>query len=66
MQYIIRVKETLSPQWFYWLEGTNVTHADSGATVLTVNLPDQSALRGLLNHLFDFNLTLLSIELTGE
>jgi hypothetical protein len=52
-------------RWFDWLDGLTMAfeHDSSGqwTTVLTVGV-DQSALRGVLNRMWDLNLTLLSVR----
>ena len=54
------------PSWSDGLEGMNVTRADSAGgadqTVLVGRLPDQAALSGVLNTLYELHLPVLSVE----
>ncbi len=50
-------------EWFGGLKLTAVVDKDGvPITRLTGTLPDQGALRGILNRLWDLNLTLLSVK----
>ena len=60
--YEIRVKGILDESWSEWLGGLNVKPLDSGETVLTGPIRDQSALHGLLNKIRDLGLPLLYVE----
>jgi hypothetical protein len=63
-RYEIRVRGRLNESWFDWLDGVTMTYeAESegpGVTVLTGSF-DQAALRGILAHLWDLNLTVLGV-----
>lgn len=63
--YCITVQGRLDKAWGEWLNGLAIeTAADeygSGVTRLTGNVVDQAALRGLLNQLWDWNLTLIAV-----
>jgi len=51
------------PGWFDgWMQATEMGTGDSLVTCLTVRVPDQAALRGLLNRLWDLNRTLISVR----
>ena len=58
----IRVKGHLNSQWSDWLEGLQVKLLDNGEMILSGHLVDQAALMGLLNRLYNLNLTLLSVN----
>jgi hypothetical protein len=58
----IRIKGTLKQDWSDWLEGLIVSHQANGETVLNGQIPDQSALIGLLNRIHGLNLQLLSFS----
>ena len=58
----IRIKGTLKRDWSDWLEGLIVSHQANGETVLNGQIPDQSALLGLLNRIHGLNLELLSFS----
>ncbi len=61
----IKVRGQLDAAWFDWLGGVTMTFEPEpgglGMTLLTGSL-DQSALRGLLCHLWDLNLTVVSVS----
>lgn len=64
--YKIRIASHLDESWAAWLDCASIireiTEADQmPVTILTYPVTDQPALRGLLNKLFDLNLTLLSV-----
>ncbi len=64
--YRIIVQGRLDESWSQWLSGMSVSieRTDDGipVTVLTGPVVDQSALRGILNRLWDLNLTLISVN----
>ena len=60
--YEILVQGQLDPSWSEWLEGMSITPLESGDTLLSGPLADQSALYGLLNRLRDMNLRLLWVR----
>jgi hypothetical protein len=60
--YEIRVQGVLDESWSEWLGGLDVRPLDSGVTVLSGHIRDQSALHGLLNKIRDLGLPLLGVE----
>jgi hypothetical protein len=60
--YEIRIKGHLDESWADWFDGLAVSHEDSGETLLTGSLPDQSALHGVLNRLRDLGIQLISVN----
>jgi hypothetical protein len=60
--YEIRVKGHLDETWADWFDGMEVQHESNGETVLTLPLPDQSALHGVLNRLRDMTVQLVSVN----
>lgn len=63
--YQITVQGALDPEWAMWLHGLTLTSAEvDGQSVTTLSGPvaDQAALRGILNQLWDLNLTVISVE----
>lgn len=61
--YYIRVKGHLVGDWSAWLEGSVIwLTRDNAHTSIEVAVPDQAALRGVLNKLWDLNLTLISVS----
>lgn len=65
MVYQIRVNGALDRTWSDWLGEVEILteQAEDGCiiTTLTVNLSDQSTLFGILDHIRDLNLTLVSV-----
>ena len=63
--YEIRVGGVLDPSWSDRLRGMEIRQVESGppaVTLLTGRLPDQSALQGIMNTLFELHLPILSTE----
>ena len=61
--YQIKVEGTLDERWSDWFSGLAVVaggEKDPPVTTLT-GLMDQAALRGILNKVWDLNLTLVSV-----
>jgi hypothetical protein len=64
--YIIKISGHLKEKWAEWLNGVVVkidNLANENVTAITVRIPDQAALRGVLNKLWDLNLILLAVVL---
>jgi hypothetical protein len=61
-RYEIRVHGHLSPEWTVVFQGMEIACLPNGDTTLTGLFPDQSALYGLLLHLRDLGLTLVSVN----
>lgn len=59
--YEIKIKGYLDPLWSDWLAGLKLTHLERDETLLSGVLPDQAALHGLLEHIRDLNLKLISV-----
>lgn len=59
----------LNPDWRDWLDGIEISHnfTDQGlrVTAIVVEIPDQSALLGILNRLHMFSLELLVVKRLG-
>ena len=68
--YRIRVQGHIDSKWFNWFGGMNLRHETSGdeieITILKGHLPDQAALSGVLNTLYDLRLPLLNVECIDE
>ena len=60
--YRIRVKETLDQRITDWFSDLTLTTLEDGKTLLVGPFTDQSALRGLLEQLWNLNITVLSVE----
>lgn len=65
--YQIRIGGVLRGKWRQWLDGVEIIdiQESSSDTTICVTVPDQAALRGLLNRLWDLNLIVISV-LTPE
>jgi hypothetical protein len=61
-RYQIRIKEQISDKWLDWFDEFAITRTESGETLLTGRIGDQSALHGLLAKIRDLNLTLISVS----
>lgn len=65
--YQIKVQGNLDDRWSDWFSGLEVVVGDESedppVTTLT-GLIDQAALRGILNKIWDLNLTLISVVST--
>ncbi len=62
--YQIEIKGHLKEKWIAWLDSMVIEitkQGDSDNTIIKVAIPDQAALRGTLNKLWDLNLTLISV-----
>ena len=65
--YQIRVRGIIGPAWSDWFGGMEIVPLADGQTVMTGPVPDQAALHGILGHLRDLNLPLISIApVTGD
>ena len=60
--YQIRVQGALKPPLADWLGNIQVIPQDQSETLLVGQFADQSALRGLLDQLWNLNLTVLYLE----
>lgn len=64
-RYRISVQGRIPAQWCDCLEGMTITQGPPGAvpvTTLSGELPDQAALVGVLNTLYELRLPMLSVE----
>lgn len=59
--YQIKVQGKLDEKWSDWFNGMTVTF-ESDITTLTGAVVDQAALRGILDKIWDLNLTLISVN----
>jgi hypothetical protein len=64
-RYQIKVQERLSENWSDWFGGMRITVEcrGDGASITTLIgvVADQAALRGILDKIWDLNLTLISV-----
>ena len=65
-EYRILVRGYLNGSWSKWFDGMSIAHIpgkqDTMFTKLTGIIPDQAALRGILNKIWDLNLTLVLVQ----
>ena len=60
--YRIRVQGKLDDRWSEWFSGlTIIVESESPPVTKLVGIIDQSALRGILNKIWDLNLALISV-----
>jgi len=59
--YEIIVAGQLDSHWMGWFDGLALEALPNGQTRISGELQDQSALRGVLERIFDLNLTLISL-----
>jgi hypothetical protein len=60
-RYEIRLKGYLDNRWADRFEGLSCTHQSDGTTILAGPVVDQAALYGLLRHVRDLGLPLVSV-----
>ncbi len=58
----VRIKGNLKQDWSDWFGDIIVSNPFDGETILSGEIPDQSALLGLLNRIHGLNLKLLSFS----
>ncbi len=58
----IKIKGRLGQQWSEWFGGLTINHSDRDMTVLTGPVADQAALYGIISHLRDLGLQLISVS----
>ena len=59
--YRIVVEGRLESEWSEWFDGLTITHEDTGETILSGPVVDQTALHGVLIKIRDLGLPLLSL-----
>jgi hypothetical protein len=64
-QIEVIVKGQIDPQWGEWFANLEVELQGDGTTRLHGDIPDQSALYGILAKLRDLGLELISVESTA-
>ena len=58
---VIHIKGKLDPNWSDWFEAMQMQVSHSGDTILCGNLPDKSAVYGIISRLGSLGLTLISV-----
>ena len=64
--YRIVIKGHLDSEWSEWFDGLTITLVDTGETILTGPIVDQTALHGVLIKIRDLGLPLLSLTRTEK
>ena len=63
ISYEIQVDGVLGERWDRWIFGDLAfSYQSGGVTTILARVPDSAALRGLVNHLWDLNLSIFSIQ----
>ena len=66
----ITVRGRIASHWSRWLEELRLSYrlSENGDEVTDLNgtVPDQSALQGVLNRIWNLNLTVLSVKTSSE
>ena len=60
--YSILVRETLDREFTDWYGELTIISQEDGKTILIGSFADQPALRGFLEHLWNLNITVISVE----
>ena len=70
MHCCITVRGRVAPHWSQWLEELRLSYrlSENGIEVTDLNgtVPDQSALQGVLNRIWNLNLTVLSVRTSPQ
>jgi hypothetical protein len=70
IQCCITVRGRVAPHWVRWLgelrHSYRSTESNDDVTDLCGTMPDQSALRGVLNRIWNLNLTVLSLSTAAD
>ena len=67
--YQIKVLGIVSNSWSDWLGGMTITNTDLNGVEISIisgDFPDQAALRGVLNILWDLNATLIQVQCVNK
>ena len=60
--YQIRIKNHVDELWIEWFSPLTLVNESNGEATLTGAVRDQAELHGLLDRIFDLNLTLLAVN----
>ena len=63
-QVEIHFKGRINQQWSEWFGGLTICHTGGDEMVLTGRVEDQAALYGIISHLRDLGLQLISVSST--
>lgn len=62
----IHIKGKLDPNWSDWFDHMHVLEEPSGSTLLRGDLPDKSAVYGVISRLSSLGMTLISVSCQEE
>jgi len=60
--YRIRVREGLERCFVDWMDDLTLIPQENGETLMISTFPDQPALRGFLDQLWNLNITVITVE----
>lgn len=64
--YLIMVRGWIDQSWREWFNGMSLTtlgdDMDTGFTILSGWVADQASLRGIMNHIWDLNLSIITLQ----
>lgn len=63
MIYQIRVKDHIDDEWAEWFKPLQIANESNGEATFTGPVRDQAELHGLIDKVFNLNLTLLAVNL---
>ena len=61
LQIEIHLKGRINQQWSGWFDGLAISYSDRKTTIITGIVTDQAALYGVISHLRDLGLQLISV-----
>ena len=64
--YTIHIKEQLDPYWQDWFDSVQISRQENEGTLLTLLIPDQTALHSTLLKIHNLGLTLISVNPSEE
>lgn len=62
MKYEIRIRGQIDSRWSHWFQDLSLTVESENESILYGEVPDQSALHGLLKKIRDLGIDLISVN----
>jgi hypothetical protein len=62
LQIKIKFRGRINQQWSGWFDGLAISYSNRTTTIITGIVTDQSALYGIISHLRDLGLQLISVK----
>ena len=62
LYYQIKLEGHLDQRWASWFDEMDITHMESGDTILSGPIRDQAELQGLIKKIYSLGLTLISVN----